>query len=81
MNHANHSTVLVYAHEGGELEVGTVTCVPRKGEIVELLVDGAYVAHRVEQVSWACGVDVTKAGPTFYGARFTVVRCSLSRCP
>lgn len=78
MNHANNSTVLVYAYEGGELEVGTVTCVPRKGEIVELLVEGARQAYRVEQVAWITGCD---PGFDTYRARFTVARVSLSRCP
>lgn len=82
MNHANHPTVLVYVYEGGELEVGTVTCVPRKGDIVELRVPDLYgdrYAHRVEQVVWS-PVYASAPGSESYAVSYTVARVSLSRC-
>jgi hypothetical protein len=75
VNHANHSTCLVYAHDRGELEAGTVTNVPRQGDTVTLLVDGERCVYRVTQVEW----DVFMPVDPVHGTRFTRARCILSR--
>lgn len=81
MNHANHSVALVYVHDRGELEVGTVVCVPRKGELVELRVQGERCAYRVEQVTWQVNDETCEPADLLYGRRFTCVRVALSTCP
>lgn len=80
MIHINHSVALVYVHELGELEVGTVAVVPRKGEVVSLLVQGQRRAYHVEQVTWEVNDDTCEPADLLYGRRFTCVRVALSRC-
>lgn len=81
MNHANHSVALVYVHDRGEFEVGTVAVLPRKGELVELRVQGERHAYRVEQLTWVVNDETCEPADLLYGRRFTAVRVALSRCP
>lgn len=87
MNHAHHSTALVYELDDKDgmpckLEVGTVSCVPRKGELIGLRVPGEQRhTFRVEQVEWDVNDETCVPTDATHGARFTVVRVALSRLP
>ena len=81
MIHVNHSIALVYVHDRGELDVGTVAVVPRKSELVELRVQGQRRAYRVEQVTWQVNDETCEPADLLYGRRFTCARVALSRCP